>query len=110
RPLNSQDTGHADAGRPEPLGKLKTWRNFSGQLSPRRSGGGDDHLGTFVEPIAAVIEGVDGGGGLEMKVLAPVHPLQDMAEEGGDVTGVQLRRVILAGDEEVLGQGELPLA
>ena len=57
-------------------------RDLRGQFPPLRPGGGNHHLGALVETVAGIVEGVDGGAGLEMQVAPPVDPLQHMLEEG----------------------------
>src|SRR5262249_35619605 len=56
------------------------------------------------------VEGVDGGGGLEVEVARPVDALEQVTEEAGDVVDVEGGVVLAGDDEQVLGQGELPLA
>ena len=45
-----------------------------------------------------------------MQVAPPIHPLQQVAEEVGDVADVQVRAVLGGGDAQVLGQRQLAVA
>src|SRR5512137_1469770 len=89
RPLDRQNARQADIGTAETGRELQAGRRLVRQPGADRTRGGDDDLGTLVETAAAVIEGVDGGGGLEMQSAAPVDPLQQMAEESGDIVGME---------------------
>jgi hypothetical protein len=81
-----------------------------GQVAALRAGGGDHQLAAGVEAQAgAVVEGVDRGAGVEVEVGRPVGAFEHVPEEPGHVVNVQVRRVLLRGDEQVLRQRQLPL-
>ena len=60
--------------------------------------------------MARIIERVDGRLRLEVQIARPVDPLEQVAEERGDVVNIQRGIVLARHDQQVLGQRELPLA
>ena len=57
-----------------------------------------------------VVEGIDGGVSVKVKIALPVHSFEQVAEEGRYVGGPQCGVVILGDDEEILGQRKLSLS
>ena len=82
----------------------------TGSVRTRGTGRGHHQLRALVQPVAAVVQRVDRGAGLEVQVPPPIDPLQHVAEEVGHVADVQLRIVFAGHDQQVLGQRQLPLA
>ena len=83
--------GSATRGSPKPSGSRRPAGTSVGKRPALRPGGGDHDLRALVQAVARVVEGVDRRPGLEVEVVRPVDPLQDVAEEGGDVVDVEAR-------------------
>ncbi len=109
-PWTTSMPGRATCGAAKARRQAQLGGQLRRQLPPLRSGGGDHHLGALVEAGPRIVEGVDGGPGLEVQVAPPVDPLQQVAEEGRNIVDIERRSVLARGDQQVLGQGQLPLA
>lgn len=110
RGLDGEDPGKDDPGRAEAVEEVEVGRDFRFEAAPRWAGGGDDEFGALVEAVAGVVEGVDGGAGLEVEVAGPVDALEQVAEELVDVVDVEFGGVVAGDDEQVFGEAHLALA
>lgn len=85
-------------------------RQFAGQRSPRRTRSRDHDLRSLVQPVPGVVKGVDRRPGLEMQIGPPIDPLQQVAEERGDIMDIECGLVFAGDDQEVFRQRKLALA
>ena len=92
------------------FGQTQVGWDLGGQPPPLFAHRRHHHLRAAIEPRARVVEGVDGGAGLEVQVAAPVDAFEQVAKKPGHVARAQAGIVVLGDDEQVLGQRELPLA
>ena len=92
------------------VGQPHSGAELDRELPAPRPGGGDHDLRPLVQPVPRIIEGVDRGPRLEMQVAGPVDPLEQVAQERGNVVNVERRIVLARDDQQVLRQRKLPLA
>ena len=104
-----QDTRSDQCKLLPPVRKSDGW-HFRAQGADHLSPAGHHHLGPCIPPGTGIVEGVHGGLGLKMQIAFPSDAFQHMAEEGGDIVGVQLRMVRAVGNDQEFGQGGLALA
>ena len=76
-----------------PSGRRVLW-GFQLVLHGWCSHSGDDHFGADIETGTGVIEGVDGGFRLKMKIAPPVHPFQQVPEKSGNIIDIRLRIIL----------------
>ena len=82
-------------------------RDFAGERPSFRSRPGNHQLGAGVQAGARVVEGVDGGTGLEVEIGGQIHAAENVVQHSGNVVGGQFRSVLAGRDEQVLGQRAL---
>lgn len=69
------------------------------------SSGGDDNFGALVESRSRIIEGVDGGTGLKVKVTTPIDTFENVDEVIVNMMCVEVGVVFVGTNKEVFGEG-----
>ena len=87
RPFDNQHAGQGQLGVFEAVRQAQIAGQFGRQFPARRAGGGDDQFGAALEAAAGIVEGIDGGTGLEVQIPPPVDPFQQMPERGSIIGG-----------------------
>ena len=80
------------------------------QIKPGRATRRNHQFGAEIETLTGVVQGIDRGLGLEMKVSSPVRPSEHVLEEVGNLVTARLDHVALVRNPKVFRQRHLTLS